>query len=191
MTKENAIKALKLRIAALEPIRDYDQYKSWRNTTASTIEHLYSTKDPIVRLNQIKAFEGYSGYGNYRIPNAILEAKEFLENLINNIELLGLQKNNGLEIEKGVNVNVIQTNEQNQSTQVTINLEFILNAVKEELRGSEVEELKEILATDEEPKVKKKKFMDKIKSFGSDVASNILANILTNQEVYTQLGGML
>ena len=51
-------------------------------------------------------------------------------------------------------------------------------------------ELKAILESSDEPEKKTKRFIDKIKSFGSDVASNILANLLTNPKVYEQLGGM-
>ena len=52
-------------------------------------------------------------------------------------------------------------------------------------------QLKEILESNQEPKEKKKTFVEKMKSFGSDVASNILANLLTKLKVYEQMGGML
>lgn len=59
------------------------------------------------------------------------------------------------------------------------------------MKGGQVKELKAILDGDEEPEKKKKSFFEKIKSFGSDVSSNILANVLTNPDVYTNIGGML
>jgi hypothetical protein len=53
-----------------------------------------------------------------------------------------------------------------------------------------LEELKAILSSELDENEKKKNFFDKIKSFGSDVASNILASLMTNPAVYEQLGGM-
>jgi len=190
MTDENAIKALKLRLDALDKITSYSTFISWQESTTTTIEHLYPSGGTIQRFSDIDAYDEYMEYGN-GVPTATKEAKDFIETLINNIDLLGLQKNYSQEAEKGVNVTVTQSNDQNQSTQVSIKLDFILNAVKGELRDSEIEELKEILAKEEDPKEKKKRFIDKIKSFGSGVASNILANILTNPEVYAQFGSML
>lgn len=42
-----------------------------------------------------------------------------------------------------------------------------------------------------ELKEKKKKFFNKIKSFGADVSSNILVNLWTNPMIYEQLRKML
>ena len=76
------------------------------------------------------------------------------------------------------------TNNQTVSQQVTLNI--FLEAIKDELTGKQVKELKEIMKDYEsEPEMTKTKIIDKIKSFGGDVLSNIVANILTSPSIYS------
>ena len=46
------------------------------------------------------------------------------------------------------------------------------------------EEIKEIITNEPNPIQAKTKLIDKIKSFGSDVTSNIIANIITNPAIW-------
>lgn len=79
--------------------------------------------------------------------------------------------------EKGVNINIIQN--QNQQTNISINL--IIQAFQDELNGNQRKEIQTIIDDKElEPEKKKSKIVETLKKFGSDVASNVLANILTN-----------
>lgn len=80
------------------------------------------------------------------------------------------------------NINI--TTNQNNSQQVTLNV--FLDAVKDEITGKEMKALKEILKEYElDPQKNKSKLTNKIKSFGSDVLTNILANIITSPSVYS------
>jgi hypothetical protein len=189
---DTAIKAINAKIEKLSEIGNHSQFDNWKKATSSTLSNIYPNKDNIIsKFESIKSWvHVYSGSGD-RTSEAKREAKEYLNSLISDIENFGIphlvEKNN----KDALSVNVHQHNEQNQSTQVSINFEYIVEVLKGELRTSEIEELKEILEANIELKEKKKSFMDKIKSFGSDVASNILANILTNPTVYEQIGKML
>lgn len=69
----------------------------------------------------------------------------------------------------------------NQNQVVSVNA--VLVAFQEELTGRQVAEIKEVLSSDLEPDEKKFKLIDKVKSFGNDVASNIVASILTNPQI--------
>ncbi|HNS42665.1 MAG TPA: hypothetical protein PKN22_07890, partial [Taishania sp.] len=140
-------------------------------------------------IESIKAIDLYTGVDI--TPKAKEQGKLLIESLIKDIERFGLEKPEPTEKESFIRVDVNQTNQQTQSTTVSINIEFILEILKGELRNSEIEELKEILDSSDKPKEKKNRFIEKIKSFGSDVASNILANLLTNPQVYENLGKML
>ncbi len=83
--------------------------------------------------------------------------------------------------EKGVNINIIQN--QNQQTNISINL--IIQAFQDELNGNQRKEIQTIIDDKElEPEKKKSKIVETLKKFGSDVASNILANILTNPSFF-------
>ncbi len=55
----------------------------------------------------------------------------------------------------------------------------IMDALGDELKGSQVKELKNILATDS-PEQKKEKVLEVLKSYGSEVSQYILAHILTS-----------
>ncbi|WP_454979140.1 hypothetical protein [Capnocytophaga ochracea] len=76
--------------------------------------------------------------------------------------------------EKGIHINI--TN-QNQET----NINLIIKAFQDELNGKQQNEIQTIIDDKElEPEKKKSKIVETLKKFGGDVASNILANILTN-----------
>lgn len=82
--------------------------------------------------------------------------------------------------------NIHINNTQNNTQQVTVNL--FLEAIKDELKGKDLKEVKEILKDIEaEPEKTKTKLIQKIKGFGGDVLSNIIANILTNPTIYNGL----
>jgi hypothetical protein len=186
ITEEKAIKALQKRLDALLTITQSQKFSEWKTRTLQTLAHIYGAKHTsYMALNEIR---GYSYVE--RTPEAKSEAIELLNGLIEDLQNFGFPKPNDSS-NNGLNVLVNQHNNQNQSTSISINIDFIIDVLKEELRNSEIEEVKEILESKEELKEKKKKFIDKIKSFGSDVASNVLANILTNPQVYGKLGGML
>lgn len=79
--------------------------------------------------------------------------------------------------------NIQITNTQSVSQQLTLNI--FLESIKDELTGKQVKELKEIMKNyEEEPETTKAKILEKIKGFGGDVLSNIVANILTNPSIY-------
>ncbi len=83
-------------------------------------------------------------------------------------------------IDKSIHVNV----NQNQSQQQTIAFEIFVEAIKDELTGKQQKEIKEIITNEPNPIQVKTKLIDKIKSFGSDVTSNIIANIITNPAIW-------
>lgn len=80
-----------------------------------------------------------------------------------------------LIIDKSVNVHVNQT----QSQQQVQSLDIFMDIIKDELTGKQYKEIKEIVETESNPTQAKIKLVDKIKSFGIDVTSNIISNIIT------------
>ena len=83
--------------------------------------------------------------------------------------------------EQGLHINITQS--QNQQTTISINL--IIEAFQDELNGNQRKEIQTIIDDKElEPEKKKSKIIETLKKFGSDVASNILANILTNPSFF-------
>ena len=111
---------------------------------------------------------------------AILEALSCLPNVIcpdNSSE----NKESRIHITNNIN----NSNSQSQNQEQTVAINLFLEAIKDDLTGKQVKELKDILAECESDKPKAwKRIVEKLKSFGSDVASNIVANILTNPVIW-------
>ena len=190
ITAEKAIEAIKEKITSLGLITHYDQFYPWKKSMIGTLKRIVPNNEAIIE--HLEEIESTSMYGGDYTKSAKRDSQQILESLIKDIERFGLEELKDNNNDSGVvKVNVHQNNEQTQTTKVQVKIDLIVDVLKGELRASEIEQLKEILESSDEPKEKKKKFMDKIKSFGSDVASNILANILTNPQVYEQIGGML
>lgn len=191
MEAKQAIRAIERRIVKLDSVRDPDEFYKWQKSTASTLENIYPQESPTIkRFLSISTLLIRGNISTDDTSSAKLTAKDYLESIISDIQDFGIIKSTTESKVGGVNVNVNQSNTQNQSTNVNIDLNIILDVLKGGLRDYEFEELKEILKSKDEPKEKKKKFFDKIKSFGADVSSNILANLLTNPMIYEQLGKM-
>lgn len=82
-----------------------------------------------------------------------------------------------------VTINVNQSQSQSQSVAIDIFLE----SIKDEIPGKHFKELKAIAAEENDPVKAKSKILDTIKSFGEDVLSNIVANIITNPTIWSGL----
>lgn len=87
------------------------------------------------------------------------------------------------KIDRSINVNVNQT----QSQQQSIASKIFIEAIKDELTGKQLKEIKDILSEKSDSDDKKSNLIDKFKSFGSDVVSNIIANIITNPNIINGL----
>ena len=85
-----------------------------------------------------------------------------------------------------VNVHQNQQQEQSQSQEIAINI--FLESIKDELTGKQFKEIKAIVAEEPEPEKAKSKVIEKLKSFGEDVLTNIVANVITNPSIW---GGLM
>lgn len=79
-----------------------------------------------------------------------------------------------------VTINVNQSQSQCQ-TQV---IDIFLESISDEITRKQLKELKAITKEEPKPEEAKSKILEKVKTFGSDVLSNIVANIITNPAVW-------
>ena len=79
-----------------------------------------------------------------------------------------------------VTVNVNQSQSQNQTQEINIFLE----SIADEITGKQYKALNSIAQEEPNPEKSKQKIVEKLKSFGGDVLSNIVANIITNPSVW-------
>ncbi len=106
------------------------------------------------------------------------QANELIKSFIADLETFGVPEPKKSENDGGINISV------NQSQNQTVNVNVIWESIKDELTGKQLKEVEEIIDDIEEPELKKKRIFEKLKSFGTDLASNIVAGILTNPAVY-------
>lgn len=90
--------------------------------------------------------------------------------------------------QQGTVVNVHQTQQQEQSQSQEIAIHIFIEAIKDELTGKQLKEIKAIIAEEPEPEKAKSKVIEKLKSFGENVLTNIVANVIINPAIW---GGLM
>lgn len=87
-----------------------------------------------------------------------------------------------------VTTTINNSNMQEQNQQQSLAVELFHEAIRDDLTGRQIKELKAVVAEeDNDLKKARPKIIEKLKSFGTDVASNIVANLLTNPAIWSGL----
>ena len=120
---------------------------------------------------------------------AILEAFAVLPTVIpdNRITQVAEKKGDGKDL-----INVVTTinnsNSQSQDQRQSLAVELFIEEIKDDLTGRQIKELKAVVAdVNNDLQKARPGIITKLKEFGSDVASNIVANILTNPSIWSGL----
>ena len=115
------------------------------------------------------------------------DQQEKLLSILNAFVVIPQIIKNNIQMEKeGTNVNltVNNNNSQSQNQEQSMVVQQFLDAFRDELTGRQLKELKSVIAeADNDLHKAKPKIMDKLMEFGGNVASNILATILTNTAI--------
>ena len=106
-----------------------------------------------------------------------------LGSMIKEISMLGIPSTHDIKFDKSINIHMNQNQEQTQTTQLSIFLEFI----KEDITGKQYMELQEIAKSEKDPETAKPKIIEKLKSFGENVCTNIVASIITNPTIWNSI----
>jgi hypothetical protein len=147
--------------------KEEDEYENW----ISSVKRFIRNEDEKEFNEMIKIFKDIDPKNHTKILATLRAIKE----------IPNKPKKEVIKQEKGLHINITQS--QNQQTNVSINL--IIKAFQDELNGKQQNEIQSIIDDKElEPEKKKSKIIETLKKFGSDVASNILANILTNPSFF-------
>lgn len=147
------------------------------------------TNAHIIELNNIKrSFESIEGKKKLGIkfnPESPENFKnQFLDEvkeIIKGVESVGLPEPKTEKTPAIINNNMSQTQNQSQTQKIAISI--FLESIKDELTGRQMKEIKEIVEQEEDVNQAKPKIIEKLKSFGGDVLSNIIANIITNPTI--------
>ncbi len=169
MNPKNAVKVLKDQIEKLEA-KDFD-LNAWKNFTTLLLERIFGPKTKkIEAIRKIKYDQGSwvlrdeTGYTNSMEACKKL-GSEILEEVIVELEAFGAPEENSN----------------------TINFDVILNALQDELTGSQFREIKTALEEERQIKDLQKILVTKLKGFDSEGIYAIVANILSNEEVIKNL----
>ena len=84
-----------------------------------------------------------------------------------------------------INVNQNQSQQQNQTQHQ--NFELFMDAIKDHLTIGQFQELQKIVKETPNVEDAKPKIIDKLKSFGGNILSGILTNIITNPTIWSGL----
>lgn len=179
-------------ITALEEIKileivDNYSLQSWKSKAINIVTRIYgkdSKQEEQINLIRFKTYASFGSYsprggsrtfgGGNNAAHCQKQATEVIEGLISDIKNFGIPKNDIASSSDKINITV------NQNQSQTVNIKILIDALQEELTGRQLNEVQNILEEDVDKDGKRKKLIDKLKSFGGDVASNIVANILTN-----------
>lgn len=189
ITLESLIEEQRKRITTLQscevfPYYQYDDWEGYQKWVAKTIRFL-NIKYPNDKfvMDFEKMSENILGPTQQNALLAILEAIASMPTIVP-VNKSPKKEKDPITIKNTIN----NSNSQSQSQEQSLAINLFLEAIKDDLTGRQVKELKEVIQESGDDKEKARNgIIDKLKSFGSDVVSNIVANIITNPMIWTNL----
>ncbi|WP_312696007.1 hypothetical protein [Sphingobacterium mizutaii] len=178
---EKQIELLRKQITKLDD-NDFD-LDAWKSSTNVLLGRIFGdTYQGIKAIDKIKFDSGGWAIGDSshfwdNMVSCKKQGRDIMGACILELETFGQPEKKGAD-RSGIHINLTQN--QNQ----TVNINLLISALEDELTVSQLREVNDLMKADEPKSEKKRKIIDKLKLFGSDVASNILANILTNPNIW-------
>ena len=161
---------------------DNDKYIKWLTKTYRFLRTYFKNDD------DVETFESVSK--EYKTPRQQKKLLYILESFLDYPNIIETKVEGMTELAKGGSRIIINnTNSQSQQQSQQQGMEILIKSLKDQLSVSQLKELMQIVDVEKGDLEKAKpKLIDKIKSFGENVASNILANIITNPTIWSCLG---
>jgi hypothetical protein len=160
---EKEIQLLKIQIDKLKN-KDFD-LDAWKKSTIIILARIFGENN--LKIKQIESIEyDYSSWSlrdttgfNTYLDSCKKLGSEILQASIDELETLGLPKSEEIADEFFL---------------------VIAGALQDELKGTQVREIKQILSSGENPDAKRLLILEKLKEYGSEISQDILSNILTS-----------
>ena len=161
---------------------DSESYQKWLARTKRFIGIKYPNDKDVNEFETISKLE--FGPEQQKKLLAILEAFSVLPTIIPDNKT-SLEKDGKKKDAINVTTTINNTNNQSQSQEQSLAVELFIEAIKDDLTGRQIKELKTVVKdADNDLQKAKPSILAKLKEFGTDVASNIVANILTNPIIW-------
>lgn len=175
-----------------QPINDSATLDIWKSHAINILTRIYgenSKQEEQINSITYKTYFGVSSFDGQRkkyttmgggdnIAECVKKGHGLIKGFIDELNQFGLPEPKSKITNDKISINI------NQTQNVKVDFNVILKDIKDELTGKQFGELENILKENDEPETKKNKIIEKVKSFGSDVATNIIANILTNPQIW-------
>ena len=158
--------------------RDHKAYEYWLAKTRRYLSTNFANDKQVVEFDSIS--RGLLSKTQQQRMLAILETLTLLPNPI----LVAKTRTKG-DTKTDMNITINNTNNQSQSQEQSLAVELFIEAIKDDLTGRQIKELKSVVAeADNDLQKTRPRIIAKLKEFGSDVALNIVANLLTNPMIW-------
>jgi len=160
---EKEIQLLKVQMDKLNK-KDFD-LDAWKKYTIIILARIFGESS--LKIKQIENIDyEYSSWSlrdttgsNTYLDSCKKLGREILQASVDELEILGLP-----------------------NTEVSADEFFLVitGALQDELKGTQVREIKKILESGENPDVKRSLILEKLKEYGAEISQDILSNILTS-----------
>lgn len=155
--------------------RNPNKYEYWKTKSLRFIRIYYP--DDYVELNFDGIYFKDSHDKLMGILNSILDLDE--------LPLPIKEINDGGNSENNLHVQINNSNSQCQHQSQEQSICIFIDLIKEQLDNEQINEIKAIIEKyKDSPEKAKSSIFNKLKNFGSDVVSNVLANIITNSAIW-------
>lgn len=168
---------------------DMKAYYKWLATAKRYIEIQYPNDKYVVEFCEVSKQVTHPTQQQKLL--ALLEAFALLPVVVPDNHIVQVaDKPDSVRDTINVTANINNTNSQSQNQEQSMAVQLFIEAIKDDLTGRQIKELKKVVAdvNNDLPKARPG-IITKLKEFGSDVASNIVANILTNPVIWSGLLG--
>ena len=157
--------------------RDHQAYEYWLAKTRRYLSTSFSNDQQVVEFDSLS--RGSLSKTQQQRMLAILRALTLLP------EPIHISKASKVATKGGMNITINNTNSQSQSQEQSLAVQMFIEAIKDDLTGRQIKELKSVVAeSDNDLQKARPGIIAKLAEFGTDVASNIVANILTNPMIW-------
>ena len=166
-----------IRTYSVHGLADESIYERWKNITIRFLNSNYPNDISVADFrNAVEKFE--KGYYPPTEMKSMIGILESFKAIPSKIEISSQRKGPSIVI----------NNKNSQTQNQTITIQLFTKAIEDELTISQIKELKRIVDEEKGDVEKAKpKIVDKLKSFGESLSSNIVANILTNPTIWSSI----
>ena len=196
ITLESLIQEQKERLPSLRDVGDrfpyYEYpdmkaYHKWLAMTKRYIEIQYPNDKYVVEFCEVSKQVTYPTQQQKLL--ALLEAFALLPVVVPDNHIVQVADRSDTARDTiNVTTNINNTNSQSQNQEQSMAVLLFIEAIQDDLTGRQIKELKMVVAdANNDLQIARPGIIAKLKEFGSDVLSNIVANVLTNPVIWSGL----